>query len=433
MEKIILVLSLCLLVSFIISEVFYRLRYPKVIGQILAGIVLGLPFFVDFLFPGGYMNALNAGGPSAIAVDILSGIGIIFLLLLTGLEIDCKKFRKTSRDVAMISISCTLIPFLFGFISIEALGNLGYIQELQEYNLHLVALVVGACLSLTAGGTKVMILMELDKLNTKLGEIMLGAGLIDEILGIMFLSIVLLLTAGSVSSPLASVIAGIPAFGGIHQSMGAWLHILLFPVEFTVFILIVYMLFKFFPAIMRYIQREKSEVSEFMIIILTGLLIAAFSEFIGLGTIIGALIAGIVIQLSIKDRKEEQKLANDLKVLTMGLVVPFFFLSIGLNFSVNSLFLNPILLLSIVFAATAGKILGAVLVKGLTDLSLRQLYLVGWGMNSRGAVELVIVLIARPLLPVDVFSSIVAMAIITTVLSPIILENAVKIDPGVME
>ncbi|MBU4341558.1 MAG: cation:proton antiporter, partial [Candidatus Altiarchaeota archaeon] len=208
--------------------------------------------------------------------------------------------------------------------------------------------------------------------------------------------------------------------------------LLLFPVELFVFILLAYCLLKFFPTVMRYIQREKSEVSEFMIIILVGLLIATFSEFLGLGTIIGALIAGIILQVSIRDRGEEQILVNDLRIITLGLIVPFFFISIGLNFSVASLFTNPVLLLSILVVATAGKIIGAMLAKPFTDLSWRQLYVVGWGMNSRGAVELVIAFVARPFIPADVFSSIVVMAVVTTILSMLMIERQTQKDRGIM-
>ncbi|MBU4406761.1 MAG: cation:proton antiporter, partial [Candidatus Altiarchaeota archaeon] len=181
MESIIVVLGFFLLFSFVISEIFYRLRYPKVIGQIIAGIILGLPFLAGLIFAGGdYAAALAAGELPAVAIETLSGLGIIFLLLLTGLEINLEKFRKVSKDVALIGLSSAVIPFVLGFATIELLGSLGFINLQGYYDLHFTALVVGACLSLTAGGTKVMILMELKELNTKLGEIMLGAGILDE-------------------------------------------------------------------------------------------------------------------------------------------------------------------------------------------------------------------------------------------------------------
>lgn len=433
MESIIVVLGFFLLVSFIMSEIFYRLRYPKVIGQIIAGIILGLPFLVGFIFAGGdYGAALAAGEPPAIAIETLSGLGIIFLLLLTGLEINLEKFRKASKDMALIGLLSAVIPFVLGFATIELLGSLGFIDLQGYYDLHLIALVVGACLSLTAGGTKVMILMELKELNTRLGEIMIGAGILDEILGVLFLSLVLLMTAGTSSSPFTETLAGVPVFTELQQGTGDLFPLLLFPVELFVFIFLAYCLLKFFPVVMRYIQREKSEVSEFIIIILVGLLIATLSEFLGLGTIIGALIAGIILQVSIRDREEEQILVNDLRIITMGLIVPFFFISIGLNFSVASLFTNPVLLLSILVVATAGKILGAMLAKPFTDLSWRQLYVVGWGMNSRGAVELVIAFVARPLIPADVFSSIVVMAVVTTILSMLMIERQTQKDRKIM-
>lgn len=115
------------------------------------------------------------------------------------------------------------------------------------------------------------------------------------------------------------------------------------------------------------------------------------------------------------------------------MVVPFFFLSIGLNFEIEDLFLNPLVFFVILITATPGKIVGTMATKPFTNLKNRQLYLIGWGMNSRGAVELVIASIALPLLPIEVFSSIVAMAIITTLVFPLILRYEIKKYPDIMD
>ncbi len=438
MDEFLIIFTLCLLVSFLMSEIFYRLKYPRVVGLIFAGIILG--FFADFIFPwGNFLEAIEMEDPIALIIKGFGDLGIIFLLILVGLEINLKKLRGVSRDVGAIGIFASFTPFILGF----------FLMKLFFGSSDTVAFIVGACLSITAEGTKSMVLMEEGKLNSKVGEIMLGAGAIDDVLGVIFLSSILILAPGIEPSHLASfLIQNVSLFQGLNQSMGGLFQLMLLPIEFIIFIILSYLLFKIIPGVVEYIQKERSEVSEFMTIIILGLSIAIISEFLGLGTILGALMAGIIMQLAIKDRREEHKMVNDLKIVSLGLIVPFFFLSIGLHFDVNSLFIkeNHLLLFSVLVIAIVGKLMGSLLAKPLTDLNFKQLYLIGWGMNSRGAIELVIASVALPLLineceiggcgihcATDVFSVIVAVAILTTIIFPLFLRYEIKKYPGIMD
>lgn len=433
MEGFLVIFTLCLVVSFLMSEIFYRLKYPRVVGLIFAGILLG--FFSDFIFNGNsFPKALEMRDPAALIIRGLGDIGIIFLLLLVGLEINLDKMRKVSKDVGSIGFFAAFTPFILSFL----------LMKLVFGSSDTVAFIVGACLSITAEGTKSMILMEEDKLNSKVGEIMIGAGAIDDILGVVFLSSVLILAPGVEPSYLSSfIVHNVSLFQDLNQSTGGFFQLMLLPIDFIIFVIFSYLLFRTIPWLVEYVQREKSEVAEFMTVVIMGLFIAIISEFLGLGTILGALAAGIIMQLSIKDGVEEQKMINDLKIVSLGLIVPFFFISIGLHFDINSLFRfeNYLLLYSVITIAVVGKLVGSLLAKPLTDLKLRQLYLIGWGMNSRGAIELVIISVALPLLvdecgiqyATDIFSIIVTMAILTTITFPLILRHEIGKYPDIMD
>ncbi|MCK4492234.1 MAG: cation:proton antiporter, partial [Candidatus Altiarchaeales archaeon] len=130
-----------------------------------------------------------------------------------------------------------------------------------------------------------------------------------------------------------------------------------------------------------------------------------------------------------------REIVENLKMITFGLIVPFFFISIGLHFDVQAIFLDPILLLLILIVATAGKILGSMILTFLSRFNLRQATLIGWGMNSRGTTELIIVEIARSsgLIPIEVFSAVVIMAILTTLAFPIVLKHEIQRYPLIME
>ncbi|MFH1439689.1 MAG: cation:proton antiporter [Candidatus Woesearchaeota archaeon] len=386
-----LVILICLALSFLLSELFYRFNYPQVLGPIFAGLILGLPVFRP-AFQGTIMTN----------IEFLSGLGIIFLLFLAGLEVNIKKLIKTEKDSIAISIFGAVIPFVLGFCMMRLMG----------YS-NLPAIVLGACLSLTAEGTTVKILLDMKALNTKVGTILLGAGIIDDIFEIIFLSVVLVLAQKSFEK------------------------LAFFPVEIFAFVAVTYLAYKFIPKLIKLIQIEKTRVADFTVLLIIVLAIAIISTTLSLGPIIGAFAAGIIINIlhhKRKRHKQHYEEVDEFKTMTFGLIIPFFFINIGLHFDVASLINNIGIVILVLVVATSGKILGAVMAKPLTDLSWKQTYLIGWGMNSRGAVELVIAEIARinNLISPELYSAIVIMAIFTTMLFPIILRAMIKKDRKIM-
>jgi len=384
MEDMLITIAAILGVSFLFSELFYRIKYPRVIGQIIAGVILGMPLFSRFF-------------GSHIEQDIyfLSELGIIFLLLLTGLEINLEKFKKAEKDSIMVAVFCVLLPFTLGFLVIKLLGH-----------TNMVAFIVGAALSLTAEGTTLKVLLDMRALNTKVGTVMFGAGIFDDILGILFLSII----SFEISRNIADVI--------------------LFPIKILIFVAIVYLTYKYFPMGLRKIEKEHSTISTFSFILLFGICVAVVSKLLSVGPIVGAFIAGIIIHLSEHNKTEHKENVKELEIMTFSLIIPFFFIYIGLQFQkaiplmMNHLFTAVIILI----IATVGKIAGALIAKPFTTLSYAQAHLVGWGMNSRGLIEMVVAGLAydNNLIPAHIFGSIIAAAIITTILFPIMMKVLVK-------
>ncbi|MBU1004560.1 MAG: cation:proton antiporter [Nanoarchaeota archaeon] len=150
--------------------------------------------------------------------------------------------------------------------------------------------------------------------------------------------------------------------------------------------------------------------------------------------IVGAILAffaGIMAENYLGRKHHSIKLIE--KPLSL-LVIPFFFISMGINFNIKSLLFNPALLLIIIFIAIIGKIAGTFMAKPFTRFSWKQLHLIGWGMNSRGAIELALALIAfrSSLIPTELYSSLVLMALITTLIFPFILAKMIKTNPSLM-
>ncbi len=381
-------ITLMLFVSFVFSEIFFRIKYPRVIGQLLAGIILGIPIFKILMTP----DILSD-------ISFLADLGIVFLLLLTGMKLNLEKFRSSGRDSIMIALFSVFFPFILGFILMKAL----------DYS-NMTAFVVGAAFSLTAEGTKLNVLMDIKALNSKVGVIMLGAGILDDVFEVIFLSIVLLV------------------------AQHTFFNIAILPLKIFLFAGLVYLAFKIFPKILRTIHKENSKIATFSLMLLFALVVATLSNNLELGPIIGAFIAGLIINTSNKRKKERKESIKELELMTFAFIIPFFFINIGLNFDYSIFSHNMWLTLMVTLLATFGKLLGALVATPFTKLNLRQTHLIGWGMNSRGAIELVIAEVARinNLIPVEVYSAVVFMAVVSTLIFPFVIKSIVSADRSIL-
>lgn len=372
------VVAIALSLSFILSELFYRFKYPRILGQLIAGIILGLPF-IRVIFDAQVLDDIS----------FLADLGIIFLLLLIGLELNLEKFKQSTKHSAILAISCAAIPFFFGW----------GLMRIAGYS-NIIGFVTGACFSLSAEGTSLKLLMDMKVLNTRVGMIILGAGILDDVLEVIFLSIVLVLTNKVATS------------------------LTILPLKLALFVIIVYVTYKFFPFILNIIQKERSRIATLSFIIIFTIIIAVISKKLDLGPIVGAFIAGIILHLSEHHKYEHHENIKELEGITFALIIPFFFINIGIHLQFENLVTNIWLIILILIVGTLGKIIGAVIVTPLTNLTLKQTHIIGWGLNSRGAVELVIAEIARVngLIPPEIYSAIVVMAIVTTLVLPVMLK-----------
>lgn len=331
--ELIVTIAVSLIISLLFTYLSKKLRISSAIGLIIAGILLGSPALKPVFLE-----------PNTEFIILLGNIGFVVLMFLAGLEISLRELCMEKKDAAFIAFFATIIPFAFGFLVFYLLG----------FPL-LVSLVIGISMSITAEATTAKVLLELKKLKTKLGSLIMGAGIIDDIIGLLL------------------------------------------------FVSVVYFLASSFAA------RE---------LFLLGFGIAGF--FIGI----------FVHKLIGRERKYVKNFENFLLLF----VIPFFFISIGMDFSMSSLAFNMPLLILIIIVAIAGKIIGVFLTKPLTKLNIIQLYLVGWGMNSRGAVELALAMIAfkAGFLNTELYSGIIIMALVTTLIFPFFVRRIIRKNQGVM-
>ena len=391
------ILPIILIVAFVLGELFKRIGLPSVVGEILAGLLFGIPFLKALLFE---------DVTTLVIIDFLATLGVLLLLFLAGLEIEIEKIKETSRDSILVSLSSALVPFGLGFLFMSVF--------FPEYGF-LSALIFGGAMMVTSEGTKVKVLMDLNCLNTRLGAVMLAAGAIDDIFEVLFLSVVVIFAKGGNLFDLAMI-----------------------PVEIIIFLIVAYLSFKVMSKVLRALDKKPGEETGlFSIVMIFILLLAALSESLNVGYLIGAILGGFLLQISLKEisKQNRKDLVNVVKLIALGFIVPFFFVNVGLTFDLTTLLSNTPLITATILIAFFGKMIGTLIIKPVSTLNWKQLYYIGWAMNSRGAAELVIALIAVQynLIPLEIFSALVAMSIVTTLIFPPVLARGIKRNPGLMD
>jgi len=373
----------CLMVSFLLAELFNAIRYPRVLGYISAGILFGL----------GPIRGLFITEEFQVLLEFLAEIGVVFFLLLAGLELDLGRLKKMSLSALAVGVLSFAVPFMMGVAALGALG-FGMIETF----------VISLCLSVTAAAIAVEILMEYDLLKTDDGAIVVGASMIDDLLGVFALTVLLALVEVG-DGPLTT--SALIIFSRLY-------------LEYLAFFILAYLIgFEIFPRIAQFVWKDKSKTGMFTLSLVFGLVITILSQVFQLSSLIGAFIAGLIINLTIGKKPVGKEIVDDLTSVTFGMVIPFFFISIGLRFDISSIVGDLPMLLLLLFIGAVGKYLGVLVAGKITGLSNSSIHTIGLGMNDRGGIELIIAMVAfsQGLIGPEIFSIIVAIAFITTFIS----------------
>jgi Kef-type K+ transport system membrane component KefB len=382
------------------GEVFIRLRQPAVIGELLAGILIG-PSVLGLI---GHPNAALVhvlGGNVAMATKALdlvyhtlSELGVVVLLFYVGLETRASDLMRVGGRALSVGVVGVIVPFILGA---------GYMLWLGEPLPR--ALFVGAALVATSVGITARVLRDLGESRSRPARIIVGAAVIDDILAILVLSVVIGLAAGGPPSWL---------------SLGASAAVAVGFTTFTIFIGA-----RLARRLSLHLERLRLENAPFAVAMLLMLGLAALAGFLGLAAIIGAFLAGMVLA----ETREHERIEDQTQPV-YDFLVPFFFVVTGSAVDVAVFARLEILgLIALVTVlALAGKIVGCG-VAALPEGWLRAL-IVGVGMAPRGEVGLIVASIglSQGVLGHDLFSVIVAMSILTTLVVPPVLMVLLRRD-----
>lgn len=391
-----------------LSELVSRFKQPGVIGEILAGILLG-PSFAAALFPGLYGIIVPTEAVQGYLLETISLLGALFLLLITGLEMDLALIRRHARTALGVSFGGIVVTFVSGY----TLGQLLPETLLSgKENRLITSLFLATAMSISAIPVLARVLMEMKLMRRNLGQTMIAAGMSDDTVGWILLSVVIGLAGGN----------------GLGVGDVAWIvsKVLLFiAFSFTVGSYAV-------SHALSLVQRHAIIPGAlFTVIVLTMFTLSAITQALGLEPVLGAFVAGIVLARGGGIPKQAHE---TLQVISFSVFSPIFFAVAGLK--VNLAFLldaeMAVLTVIVIVIATAGKILGTYLGARLIG---RQNHLTalsfGAGLNARGAMEILIATIGLSLgiLSQDLFSIIVIMAIVTSLIAPPMLRWVVQRIP----
>lgn len=381
----------------LLGEVMKRYGQPPVFGELLAGILLG-PSFLGWVTPS-LSAALFPPDPQQYHfLEIISWLGMIFLLLFTGLEIEVAVLRNLGRPALFASTLGVAIPFASGY----ALGSLIPDQFLANPSQRLIFhLFMGTAMAISAVPVIAKILLDMDLFKRNIGAVIMGAAIVDDIAGWMILSMLLgMMTKGTLD--LSSVIVSI-------------LSIVIFvAVALLVGIRLVRRLTRW---INDRVQLEEAHITAVLVLTLT---CAAITEGIGIHAVFGAFIAGVILSQSPRVRANAlEKLAG----VVYGVFTPIFFSFVGLRVDLSRLH-DLGLVGAVIGVACAGKLIGCTVGGLLGRLSWWESLAIGVGMNARGGMELIIALIGLTagILSPELYGSLVIMAMVTSLMAPPLLK-----------
>lgn len=381
----ILDIALILISTKLFGLISRKFQLPQVVGALFAGLILG-PAMLNIVHETEFLTQL-------------AEIGVILLMFFAGIETDIVELKNSGKASFFIALLGIIVPLLGGFLVASYFNREGIMSFSDNSNVFLQNMFIGTILTATSVSITVETLKEMGKLNSKVGNTILGAAIIDDILGIIALTIV-------ISS----------ADTNIHLSE-VLIKIALFFVFATISSVIFYKIFKY------WLDRDSKHKKRYVVAAFAFCLFLAYisEEYFGVADITGAFIAGLILSPLSKKYYIEEKLDT----VSYAFLSPIFFASIGLKVVLpNMTFTVVLFAIVLTIVAVISKIIGCGLGCKLFDYTNREALQVGIGMVSRGEVALIVANkgFSAGLIGTSVLAPILIVVIATTILSPILLK-----------
>ncbi|MDP3936744.1 MAG: cation:proton antiporter [Deltaproteobacteria bacterium] len=389
------------------GQLMRKCHQPAVLGELVGGIVLG-PTVCGVFFPEIYQR-LFPGEPELVhAREVLIKIGMLFFMFVAGLEVNLSQLRKRKKAILLISILGCGLPFGLGVASVLLVPGLwGYSSGNWQSNF---VLFIGIALSISALPVIARILMDLRLLHKELGGIVLTSAAINDLLGWALFALLLSnLTASNLDGNLARTLGLTFTFCLLVLGFGRWAG----------------------PVLFRWARKSLVWPSGYLA--LTAILIfmsAAVAETMHIHAIFGAFLIGVAL-FRVFEHKGAGQAKDVIHQFAISLFAPIYFVSVGLkaNFAIS---FDLELVLLVIGIATVGKVGGAGLGAWISGIAYKEALAIGFAMNARGAMEMILASIALEYGLIDqrIFVALVTMALVTSMMSGPVLQRLLRIPRG---
>lgn len=399
---ILLGLGTLLAVARIFGEIATRLRQPAVIGEIIAGIVLGKTVFGQ-ISPTAMAWLFPEQGPATLVLKGIGTVAVVMFLLAAGMEVDLSRIFRQGREAIAVSISGIIAPFAIGlaaaYIAPDALGREAHITPT------LFALFFATALSISALPVIAKTLMDLNLYRTDLGMVIIAAAIFDDLTGWIIFAILLgfIRPEGAADTSVAFTIAMTLGYVVFMLTIGRWL----------------------IDRVLPWLQAKATWPGGVLAFALSlAFFGAAFAEGIGVHAVFGSFMVGVAIGDS---QHLREKTRSMIEQFVSSVFAPLFFASIGLqlNFIAN---FDGVLVVSVLLIAIVSKVIGCGLGARFAGLGWRESWAIGFGMNSRGAMEIILGSLALQagVITKPMFVALVIMALVTSIMSGSIMQRILR-------
>lgn len=391
-------LLILLVVARLLGELFERFKQPSMIGEILAGIILG-PTILNLIH-------------RTEEIKTISELGVFLLVIIAGLEINFDDILKSlkGRNI-IISLMAFFFPLMSGFA-------VGYFFGLEA----MTTVFIGLCVAITALPVSIRILMDLGKINSEIGQKIISVAIFDDVLALTILGVILNIKDTDMSMMSIMIVSGVS-----FLKLGVFLF----------FLVLAYRSITALANKENYLESQlnrllsvlKGKESLYALFFVFVLIFATITESLGFHFIIGAFFASMLISENLVGKKHLETFHHTTNGLAMGFLAPIFFAGIGLEFNFGSIE-NYWLLIAVLFVSYFSKIAGGYLGGRFAGYNNRISLTLGIGLNARGIMELVIANIAfkAGMISLEVFSILVIMGIVTTLSTPVMLKRAFNLS-----
>ncbi|MCM8533448.1 MAG: cation:proton antiporter [Lentisphaeraceae bacterium] len=396
-------LSLAILIGTarILGEIAEKYKQPSILGELMAGIILG-PSVLGMIAPELKASLFPSSGPVYIGLQFMSSLAIALFLLLAGMEIDLRSVFKQGKKALSVSFGGMIIPFALGLA--VAVGAPHLIGQEEVENKTAFALFFATALSISALPVIARILMDLKLIKSHMGVTVLTAAIVNDLLGWLIFAMVLgMIGASGAPHSIWFTLTATVLFAGFMFTIGTKI------IE------------KIYPWIQAHLSWPAGTLS---FIIVGGLLCAAFTEWVGIHAIFGTFIFGVAVGQCPHIR---EKTLHTLESFISFIITPIFFASIGLEVNFFTSFDFGVVMIVLVIG-TVGKVGGSWLGGRMAGMNNKESAAIGWAMNARGVMEIILGLIAfqAGLISESLFVALVVLALLTSMTSGALVQKILK-------